>query len=167
MPVVFRQESPQPDHGREEHRCRTEAETGQGKAAAVVLVAVETQYQAGLMPEALLRERRPFPGPNNGHTILLGPDLGCRALWAWAYVRVSPDPHLVFCPLLQALQYVTRDVCPDVRHLVALQVLSSCGLVGQCVADDVPMAAGCRGRSPTHLDAGGAEAQQDYLLGRG
>ena len=100
----------------------------------------------------------------NKPTILFGFDPYWGALGPRAHVCVGPHPHLILCPLLQALQHVAGGFCADARHLVALGVLAVRGLVADSVAHDGAVATG-RGRGhPTHLEAGGAETEQLHLL---
>lgn len=97
-------------------------------------------------------------------TILFGSHLHWGTLRAWAHVSVCPHPHLILSPLLQALQHIAGGICPDAHHLVPLCVLSSQGLVADCVAHNGAMAASSGRCHPTHLEAGGAQADQVYLL---
>lgn len=97
-------------------------------------------------------------------TILFSSHLHRRTLRARAHVSVCSHPHLILCPLLQALQHIAGGVRPDAGHLVPLRVLSSQGLVADCVAHNGAMAASSRRCHPTHLEAGGAQADQMYLL---
>lgn len=97
-------------------------------------------------------------------TILSGSHLHGGTLRAWAHVSVCPHPHLILSPLLQALQHIAGGICPDAHHLVPLRVLSGQGLVADCVAHNGAVAASSGRGHPTHLEAGGAQADQMYLL---
>lgn len=77
---------------------------------------------------------------------------------------MRPHPHLILSPLLQALQDIASGVGADARHVMPLCVLPGHGLVADRVAHYGAVAAsGGRGH-PTHLEAGGAQADQMYLL---
>lgn len=100
-------------------------------------------------------------------TILLGSHPHRGALGARAHVSVRPHPHLILSPLLQTLQHVAGGVGAHARHLVPLRVLSGQGLVADRVAHDSAVAASGGRSHPTHLEAGGAQANQVDLLGGG
>ncbi len=103
-------------------------------------------------------------------TILFGSHPHWGTLRARAHVSVCPHPHLIFSPLLQALQHIAGGVCADAHHLMPLRVLSSQALVADCVAHNGAVAASSGRCHPTHLEAGGGQADQMYLLrggGRG
>lgn len=88
------------------------------------------------------------------HTILLRPDWGVAALRARPDIGMGFNPHMVQCPFLQSLKHIAGSISRDVHHLMALLVLPWGRLIGQGVADNVPMATGNRRWHPTHLDAG-------------
>lgn len=97
-------------------------------------------------------------------TILFGSHPHWGTLRARAHVSVRPHPHLILSPLLQALQHIASGVCADARHLMSLRVLSGQGLVADCVAHNGAVSASGGRCHPTHLEAGGAQADQMYLL---
>lgn len=97
-------------------------------------------------------------------TILFGSHLHWGTLRAWAHVSMCPHPHLILSPLFQALQHKAGGICPDVHYIVPLRVLPSQGLVADCVAHNGAVAASSGRCHPTHLEAGGAQADQMYLL---
>lgn len=100
-------------------------------------------------------------------TILFGSHPHWGTLRTWAHISVCPHPHLILSPLLQALQHMAGSVCTDPSDLVLVRVLSSQGLVADCVTHYGTMAASGRWCHPTHLEAGGAQADQLYVLRRG
>jgi len=114
-------------------------------------------------PQAKERESTLLKGRSQP-TIFFGPHPHRGTLRARAHIGVCPHPHLILSPLLQAFQQIAGDVDTDAHHLMALRVLPSQGLVADCVAHDGAVAAsGGRGH-PTHLEAGGAQADQMYIL---
>lgn len=102
-------------------------------------------------------------------TVLIGTYTHSCALWAGAHIGVRSHPHLILRPLLQPIQHIAGSIRSDVLHLVALRVFIIHRLVADCVAHDSAVATSGRRRHPTHLDAGGAQAEQVHVLrgGRG